>query len=143
MLSKTLLWIADWTCDRLKERHFFKISNTTNYGKAQHQGDPFCLFLIDCLLCFDEIFLHSQESKVRVAGSIVHCPWRVCGKGHYNDPFATVTTNNLSTCGRSTTWDPSRLITLQRPHLSSFNAKPMIERQFHRWIRYCRAGCVR
>ena len=63
----------------LKEKHFFKISNTTNYGKAQHQGDPFCLFLIDCLLCFDEIFLHSQESKVRVAGSIVHCPWRVGG----------------------------------------------------------------
>ena len=61
------------------------------------QGDSFCLFLIDCLLCFDEMFLHSQESKVRVAGSIVHCPWRVGGKGHYNDQFATETTNNLLT----------------------------------------------
>ncbi len=43
------------------------------------------------------MFLHSQESKVCVAGSIVHCPWRVGGKGHYNDQFATVTTNNLFT----------------------------------------------
>jgi hypothetical protein len=81
----------------LKEKHFFKISNSMNYGKAQHQGDSFCSFLIDCLLCFDEMFLHSQESRVRVAGSIVHCPWRVGGKGHYNDQFATETTNNLLT----------------------------------------------
>jgi hypothetical protein len=62
--------------------------------KHNTQGDSFCLFLIDCLLCFDEMFLHSQESKSGVAVSIVHCPWRVGGKGYYYDQFATVTTKS-------------------------------------------------
>jgi hypothetical protein len=75
----------------LKQKHFFRISNKIDYGVAQHQGDTFCLFLMNCLLCFNDMFLHTHESKVRVAGLIVHCPFRVGGKGYYEDKFATVT----------------------------------------------------
>jgi hypothetical protein len=76
----------------LKEKYFFRISIKIDYGAAQHQGYIFCLFLMNYLLCFNEMFLHTQESNFRPDGANVHCPFRVGGK---EKDTTTVTTNNF------------------------------------------------
>ncbi len=58
-----------------------------------------CLFLICCMLHYNDVFLHTQKRGRRdvddrcPTNELVHCPVRVGGSGTYSQPFGQVSPN--------------------------------------------------